>query len=86
MHGFTISQDDDAEEPIIHFRHLHPTPDATVRLERFPKRSSRDGNDMLPGQIGSVAECGMNVLWPQRWILIENALRCLACCKIIENN
>ncbi len=37
MYGLTIGQDDYPEKPVLHFRHLHPTPDATVSLERFPE-------------------------------------------------
>jgi hypothetical protein len=40
MHGLTIGQDNHAEKSILHFRHLHPTPEAAISLDRFPKRRS----------------------------------------------
>jgi hypothetical protein len=36
MYGLTIGQDNHAKKPVLHFRHLHPTPDAAVSLDRFP--------------------------------------------------
>jgi hypothetical protein len=36
MYGLTIRQDNHAQKPVLHFRHLNPTPDTAVRLHRFP--------------------------------------------------
>ena len=49
-------------------------------------RLGRNGNDPLPGQIGSVTKCGRDVLGLQGRILVENAFGCLAGRKIVENN
>ncbi len=38
MYGLTIGQDNYAEKPILHFRHLHPPPEAAISLDRFPNR------------------------------------------------
>ena len=35
MYGLTIRQDNHAQKPILHFRHLNPTPDMAVRLYVF---------------------------------------------------
>jgi len=38
MYGLTIGQDNYAQKPVLHFRHLHPTPEAAISLDRFPNR------------------------------------------------
>ena len=38
MYGLTIGQDNHAEKPVLHFWHLHPTPEAAISLHRFPNR------------------------------------------------
>ena len=40
MHGLAIGQYNDAQKPVLHFRHLRPTPDAAVGLDHFPNRRS----------------------------------------------
>lgn len=49
-------------------------------------RLGRDGNDPLPGQIGSVAKRGRDVLRLEGRILFENVFACLARREIVENN
>jgi hypothetical protein len=38
MYGLTIRQDNYAEKSVLHFWHLHPTPEAAISLDRFPNR------------------------------------------------
>jgi hypothetical protein len=36
MYGLTIRQDNHAQKPVLHFRHLNPTPDTAISLYSFP--------------------------------------------------
>lgn len=36
MYGLAIRQDNHAEKPVLHFRHLNPTPDTAISLYHFP--------------------------------------------------
>jgi hypothetical protein len=38
MYGFTIGQKNHTEKPVLHFRHLHPTPNPAISLDYFPER------------------------------------------------
>lgn len=46
---------------------------------------SRDWNDAFPSQIGSVAECGWNVLKFQRRVLVKDTFRRLTGRQIVAN-
>ena len=35
MYCLTIGQDNYAQKPVLHFRHLNPTPDTAISLYRF---------------------------------------------------